>query len=103
MRPRPFKFFFGLAIGAMLLFFIARVFIAALIFAAIASTVFFIFRSLGNFFRNLNWQNEAYDFPANFTRHPRQIEWRENAFESLADKRFAHDHFRREEQIIPVG
>lgn len=103
MRPRPFKFFFGLAIGAMLLFFVARVFIAALIFAAIASTAFFIFRSIGNFFRNLDWRNDAYDFPANFARHPRQIEWRENAFESLADRRFAYEDSRREEIIIPVG
>ena len=102
MRPRPFKFFFGVAIGLMLLFFVARIFIAALIFAAVASTIYFVFRSMGNFFRNLSWQERDYDDRRFFSQHGRQIDWRENDFEPLEDNRFAFENFNKQERIIQI-
>lgn len=46
---RPFKMFFGIAIGVMIFFFIARVALVALVFAAVATAVYAAFRGLKRF------------------------------------------------------
>ncbi len=103
MRPRPFKYFFGVAIAVMLFFFLARVFFAALIFAAIASTVYYIFRGIGNFFRRMNWQEEEYDFRREYAMNRGGMDWRENEVEPLfeTDNR-SFQNFNRQERIIRV-
>jgi len=67
MRHRPFRFFFGLAIGIILLSFLARVFVFALIAAAIMSTAFFIGRKVINFFRYMSWR-EDYEYEYQYDR-----------------------------------
>ena len=46
---RPFKMFFGIAIAAILFFFVARVLIFAFIIAAIMSIVYAVFRRIRDF------------------------------------------------------
>lgn len=85
MRPRPFKFFFGIAIAMMLLFFLARIVLVAVIFAAIASSIYFILRSMANFFRRLNWQDEGEHYTPNYATTPRFADWPSDKAESLFD------------------
>ncbi|MCR9290599.1 hypothetical protein OAF63_06055 [Saprospiraceae bacterium] len=61
MRPRPFKFFFGLSLGVILFFFLARFVVLAFFFAAAMSVVFFLGRKIKNFFRRMQWEDE-YDY-----------------------------------------
>lgn len=46
---KPFRMFFGLAIGIILLFFVARIVIFALIVAAVMSITYAVFRRLKDF------------------------------------------------------
>ena len=103
MRPRPFKYFFGVAIAVMLFFFVARVFFAALIFAAVASTIYYIFRGIGNFFRRMNWQDEEYDFRREYAMDREGMNWRENEAEPLFEtSNHSFQNFNRQERIIRV-
>ena len=55
---RPFRFFFLLAVGFILLVAVARVVFFAFIFAAIMSLIFFGVKTIVNFFSNLNWEQD---------------------------------------------
>ena len=56
---RPFKFFFGLSIAVILLFFVARVLIIAFFVAALLSLPFIIFRKLrGAAHRHRRWHRD---------------------------------------------
>lgn len=46
---KPFKMFFGIALGAILLLFVARVAILAFVIAAVMSIVYAVFRRLKDF------------------------------------------------------
>ena len=46
---RDFRMFFGIAIGVILLMFVARIAIVAFVFAAIASIIYAIFRRVKDF------------------------------------------------------
>ena len=87
MRHRPFRFFFGLAIGFVLLSLVARVFVFALIAAAIMSTAFFIGRKVVNFFRRMNWR-EDYEYEQDYNRPYR--------FESRFEERIPAWELKRE-------
>ena len=103
MRPQPFKYFFGVAIAVMVFFFLARVFFAAFIFAAIASSIYFIFRSIGNFFRRMSWQDGEYDFRGEYAINNNHTNWRENEAEPLfetGNRNF--QNFNRQERVIRV-
>ena len=100
MRPQPFKYFFGVAIAVMLFFFLARVFFAAFIFAAIASTVYFIFRSIGNFFKRMSWQDEEYDFRREYAMNKNHTDWRNNEAEPLFDTR--NHNFQNTDFLVPL-
>ena len=75
---RPFKFFFLTALAFIILFSLAKIAIIALVFAAIMSVGFFIFRSMINFFSNLSWEQKNqyeykrndYDEFLNLSEHP---------------------------------
>lgn len=55
---KPFKIFFGLAIGIMLFLFVAKIFFFAFISAAIMSIIYAVFRRVKNFITYD--QNEEY-------------------------------------------
>ena len=46
---RPFRMFFGLAIGLVLIFFLARVFLFAFVIAAVMSIIYAVFRRIKDF------------------------------------------------------
>ena len=70
---RPFRFFFALSLGMLLLFFLARFVVGALIIAAVLSTIFFVLRRMRNFFAGMDW--EASHSPYyNRYNHPRALE-----------------------------
>ena len=100
MRPRPFKFFFGAAIAVMVLFFLARVVLAALIFAAIASTIYFIIRSLVNFFRNLTWGDEYYDYHGSYAMPGHSMDWREDILPLEDGRETGYETLKKQERII---
>ena len=56
---RPFKMFFGIAIGIMVLLFVARIALVAFIAAAIMTAVYAVFRKLRDF-SPYGRQDEAY-------------------------------------------
>lgn len=103
MRPQPFKYFFGVAIAIMLFFFLARVFFAALIFAAIASTIFYLFRGIANFFKRMTWQDADYDYRREYAMHRSSVNWNNNAVEPLFEAgQRGFQKFNRQERIIRV-
>ncbi len=68
---RPFKFFFVLSLGVLLLFFIGRFVLMALIAAAVLSLGFFIFQKARYFFTRLSWRlpyrMDEHDYPSLLT------------------------------------
>jgi len=58
MTRHPFKFFFGLSLGVIVFFFVARVVVFALIMAAALSLLFFVGRKIKNFFKYMTWEEE---------------------------------------------
>ena len=59
---RPFKFFFTVAVGMILFFFLARVFLTAFLIAGVLSIGYFIFRKVVDFFRYLSWEGDDYRY-----------------------------------------
>ncbi len=59
---RPFQFFFMVAVGVILFFALAKVFIAALFIAMIMSVLFFIGQKISHFFRYITWNADDYEF-----------------------------------------
>ncbi len=57
---RPFKFFFGIALAGIVLVFIARIIIPALLIAAVLTGIFFIVRRIAGFLRRVQWE-DAHD------------------------------------------
>lgn len=82
MRRHPFKFFFGLSLGVIVLFFLARVFVLALFFAAAMSLVYFVLRKIKNFFRYMTWEDQKYAYQDNF----------QNEFQNLKEFHFWKHH-----------
>ncbi|MBX2873552.1 MAG: hypothetical protein KTR30_15670 [Saprospiraceae bacterium] len=78
---RPFRFFFVLALGFMLFFFVARFLIVALIAAAVMSTVFFIARRIKGFFQRMDW-DEGYHahhpYQRRYQRSLQQAVWKDD-------------------------
>lgn len=81
MRHRPFRFFFGLAIGFVLLSFVARVFVFALLAAAVMSTIYFVGRRVFNFFRYMTWTDDRYEY-----EHHRSYQF-DNPFEKRFERK----------------
>jgi hypothetical protein len=70
---RPFRFFFALSLGLLLLFFMARFVVGALIIAAVMSTIFFVFRRMRNFFASMDWEESYPPYHNRFKQHPRAL------------------------------
>lgn len=60
MRRSPFRTFFGISVGLILFFFLARVLVTAFFLAAAMSLVFFVFRKIKNFFKYMTWEEREY-------------------------------------------
>ena len=97
MRNSPFKFFFALSIGVIVFFFLARVFVAALVMAAVLSLVFFVFRKIKNFFKYMTWE-DRYDRYQRSYQYQRNLPYWERKEDALFDLR----EQRRRERIIIV-
>jgi hypothetical protein len=67
---RPFRFFFVASLGLFLFFFFARFVIMALAMAAVLSFVFFLGRSVKNFFQRLDWRENDYRYYGRSRRRP---------------------------------
>jgi len=100
MRRHPFKFFFGLSVGLILFFFLARVFVTALFLAAAMSLVFFVFRKIKNFFKYMTWE-EDYKYQDDYRNEYRNL--KEFKFWEFQDEPF-FDHQKNDpqERIIVV-
>ena len=68
---KPFKFFFGLAVGVIVFLFLARVLFTAVIIAAVLSFMYYLVRGAVNFFRRLNWDSR-YDYAPQMAEHRNQ-------------------------------
>ncbi len=83
---RPFKFFFGVAVAAIVFMFMIKVFIAAFFIAAIMSVIFFIAQKIRNFFMGITWHGQgghyAYDYAYENNHHNRH---RPQAFDKEQD------------------
>lgn len=97
MRNSPFKFFFAFSIGVIVFFFLARVFVAALVMAAVLSLVFFVFRKIKNFFKYMTWE-DRYDRYQRSYQYQRNLPYWEREEDTLFDLR----ETRRRERIIIV-
>lgn len=58
---RPFRFFFALSLGLILFFFLARVFILALILAAVLSVMFLVVKKIRELFQTRYWEDYEYE------------------------------------------
>lgn len=67
---RPFRFFFALSMGLLLLFFLARFVVGALIIAAVLSTVFFVLRRMRDFFLRMDWEASHSPYHNRFEQPP---------------------------------
>lgn len=86
MRRSPFKFFFGISVGVILFFFLARVFVTALFLAAAMSLIFFVFRKIKNFFKYMPWEEERYAYQNDY-RYQKNLPFWEREEEPLFDNR----------------
>lgn len=57
---KPFRFFFVVSLGIVLVFFLAKFVIAALLMAAVLSLLFFFGRKIKQFFQRMSWEGEGY-------------------------------------------
>ena len=57
---KPFRFFFAVSFGILLVFFLAKFVFAAFLMAAVLSLLFFFGRKIMHFFQRLSWENEGY-------------------------------------------
>ena len=96
MTRHPFKFFFGVSLGLIVLFFVARIFIAALFMAAVLSLIFFVGRKIKNFFKYMTWDDEDYNYRRDYRR--RNLPYWEREEEPLFDL----EPTRQRERIIIV-
>ena len=60
MRRSPFRTFFGISVGLILFFFLARVLVTAFFIAAAMSLICFVFRKIKNFFKYMTWEEREY-------------------------------------------
>lgn len=72
---RPFKLFFGLSLGFILLIFFARFFFMAFIVAAILSGLFFVFRRIKYF---MYQTDRAYNYENRWDDQRALPEWKED-------------------------
>ena len=84
MTRHPFKFFFGVSVALIVLFFLARVFVAALFMAAVLSLIFFVGRKIKNFFKYMTWEDEDYHYRRDY-RFRRNLPYWEREEEPLFD------------------
>ncbi len=105
---RPFKFFFTVSVGLILFFFLARVFLFAMMIAAVMSVLFFIAQKTKNFFRRLSWEDDSYRYGSHhnyrFEEAPYRMEKRGWKFdrELLVDDWEVSQERLFAEKIIPV-
>lgn len=101
MRPKPFKFFFALALGIMVFFVVARLVIGALFIAAILSVLFFLGKKIKNFFYNLNWREESdYYLPQEYRTPPTMLLWKEDFFTDFSNRKKAYQNNYRVIEIL---
>ncbi len=65
---RPFRMFFGLAIGIMLFFFLAKIVVIAFIAAAVMSIIYAVFRRLKDF---ITYDRYGEYYIPRYNNHPR--------------------------------
>ena len=87
MRRSPFRTFFGISIGLILFFFLARVLVTAFLIAVVMSLIFFVFRKIKNFFKYMTWEERESLERNSF-----------NKFDRFEDEQF----FNRQERIVVV-
>ena len=80
---RPFRYFFGLSLGVLLLLFLARFVLTAFVIAAMLSVAFYIGKRLKNFFLGINWDDEDYVSPRrrfsnHYARRPQVPVWKDD-------------------------
>lgn len=90
MRRSPFRTFFGISVGLILFFFLARVLVTAFFIAAAMSLVFFVFRKIKNFFKYMTWEEREYYQRNSFNSFDK--------FERLEDEPL----FDRRERVIVI-
>lgn len=90
MRRSPFRTFFGISVGLILFFFLARVLVTAFFIAVAMSLVFFVFRKIKNFFKNMAWEEREYYNRNSFDEFDK--------YESLEDEPM----FDRRERVIVI-
>ena len=90
MRRSPFRTFFGISVGLILFFFLARVLVTAFFIAVALSLVFFVFRKIKNFFKYMTWEEREYYERNSFDKFDK--------FEKLEDEPM----FDRRERVIVI-
>ncbi|MEL6867133.1 MAG: hypothetical protein AAFP19_22100 [Bacteroidota bacterium] len=90
---RPFRFFFGLSIALILFYFLARVFIAALVIAAVLSGIYYIVQKV----KTALWRaDDRYDYAPHRQRYfddsfqEPLVEVRRKMAEPLTDIRYIY-------------
>ncbi len=84
---RPFKFFFGLTVGIILLSFLFKIFFIAFIVAAVLSTIYYVVRQMTYFFKSMTWEARGRDYyEANYPYRGRRFAYA-NEFESVREQK----------------
>ena len=91
MKPRPFKFFFGLSIGIMVFFFLAKFVIPAFFIAAFLSVFYFIGRKAINFFQRLDWDAQ---------QSPQVPIWKDDMLVEYPNRNTAYRRGRRVIEVV---
>lgn len=91
---KPFKFFFGLAIGVIVFLFLARVLFTAVIIAAVLSLIYYVARGAMNFFRRLDWESR-------YNYAPQMGEASANLLSSPMQQRHYNPYEHRYDQATP--
>ena len=103
MTRHPFKFFFGLSLGVIVFFFLARVVVFALIMAAALSLLFFVGRKIKNSFKYMTWEDEYDHYRGDYRRdfyRKRNLPYWEREEEDLSF--FDRVENRQRERIIVI-
>ena len=90
---RPFRFFFMLALGFMLLFFVARFVVVALVVAAVMSTLFFIARRIKGFFSRMDWDegyHGHYPYQRRYQRAIQQPVWKDDLLVDYPNRNYQY-------------
>lgn len=83
---RPFKFFFGIAIAAMVFLFVLKFIIPAVLIAGVLTLVYHLFRKVSYFIQSRSWEQDSdrYEHIPTLSFEPRNRyayeSWREPAW-----------------------